>query len=246
MKCSVNHPFGVFYSLLQEVALCSQKTIDMKKIAFLFAVVLPVVAFGQQEQGKSKKNKEDKSIGIGLRGGLNFANVTNASSINGKSQTGFNAGIFIAPGSGSVLGSRTEITFSRQGYNYSTSQNTGSVKLDYIILSQMLAINITKYVQLQLGAQTAYLLNAKADSTKTTSTGNPMADKILSLYNRIDYGLGGGIEFHPYKGIVLGGRYTMSLANLYKSNSGATPSYMPHGDLNFRNNVVQFFVGYRF
>jgi hypothetical protein len=36
---------------------------------------------------------------------------------------------------------------------------------------------------------------------------------------------------------------------LYKTNSsqtGSTPSYFPHGDLNFKNNVVQFFVGYRF
>ncbi|MBA4166352.1 MAG: PorT family protein [Chitinophagaceae bacterium] len=222
----------------------------MKKSAFFFAILLPVAAFSQQENAaKHKKSKEDNSIGIGIRGGLNFANVTNASSINSRSQTGYHAGLFLAPSSASVLGSRTEITFSRQGYNYGTGANTGSVKLDYIILSQMMAVNITKYVQIQVGAQTAYLLNAKADSVKQQSTGNATADKILGFYNRIDYGLGGGIEFHPFKGIVLGGRYTMSLANLYKTNTsttGGASSYIPHGDLNFKNNVVQFFVGYRF
>lgn len=218
----------------------------MKKYAFLLAIALPAVAVCQQSHKKARKQKEDNSIGIGIRGGLNFANVTNASSINSKSQTGFHAGLLLAPPSESILGSRTELTFSRQGYNYGTGQNTGSVKLDYLILSQMLAVNITKYVQLQVGGQTAYLLNAKADSTKAPSTGDPTVDKILSFYNRFDYGLGGGIEFHPYKGILIGGRYTMSLANLFKSTDGSTPSFIPQGSLNFRNNVVQLFVGYRF
>lgn len=206
-----------------------------------------MAAFTQQKRsGEQGTPDDDRSIGLGIRGGLNFANITNASSINSSSQTGFHAGLFFAPSSKSVLGSRTEITFSRQGYNYGTGANSGSVKLDYVILAQMLAINITKFVQLQLGGQTAYLLNAKADSAKAPSTGNPLADKMLSFYNRVDYGLGGGVEFHPYKGIVLGGRYTMSLANLYKTNDGSVPSYIPHGDLNFRNNVVQLFAGYRF
>lgn len=220
----------------------------MKKTTFLFAVLVPIALFSQQTNTESGK-KQSHSIGIGLRAGLNFANVTNASSINGKSQTGFHAGVFLAPSSKSVMGSRTELTFSRQGYNYSSSTSTGSVKLDYLILAQMMAINITKYVQLQLGGQTAILLNAKADSVKRQSTGNATVNKIMDFYNRFDYGLGGGVEIHPFMGIVLGGRYTMSLANLYKSSAsstGPTPSFIPSGNLNFKNNVVQLYAGYRF
>ncbi|HLX91447.1 MAG TPA: porin family protein [Puia sp.] len=193
--------------------------------------------------------KDQGGIGIGIKAGLNFANVTNAASINGKSQTGFHAGIFISPHSRSIFSSHTELLFSRQGYDYSTDSNSGSVKLSYLTLAQLMAINITKYVQIQFGGQFSYLLNAKADSSNT-KTGNPMADQILSFYNRFDYGFAFGLEIHPYMGIVIGVKYNLSLANLYKiptsSGAGSMPSFIPStSSINPKNNVVQLSLGYR-
>src|SRR5579871_601590 len=107
----------------------------MRNATCCFLLLLSSYCFAQQDKPTDKKSKEDHSIGIGIKFGLNFANVTNASSINSKSQTGFNAGIFISPSSKSILSSRTELTFSRQGYDYSTDSSSGSVKLDYITLS---------------------------------------------------------------------------------------------------------------
>jgi hypothetical protein len=74
---------------------------------------------------------------------------------------------------------------------------------------------------------------------------------MLSFYNRFDYGFGGGLEIHPVLGVLIGARYSLSLNNLYKQNTTATsqgqPSYVPSsGNLNFKNNVVQLYVGYRF
>ena len=53
--------------------------------------------------------------------------------INGSSRTGYHAGIFLAPSSKSILSSRTELIYSRHGYNYSDSGANGSVNLDYIM-----------------------------------------------------------------------------------------------------------------
>jgi len=195
---------------------------------------------------KSHNNGDNGGIGIGIKAGLNFANVTNASSINGKSQTGFHAGIFISPSTKSILSSHTELIFSRQGYDYSTDSSTGSVKLDYLTLAQLMAINITKYVQIQLGGQFSYLLNAKADSSKQ-STGNASADKILNYYNRYDYGFAVGLEIHPYLGIIIAAKYNLSFSNLYKTPATlgtGNPSFLPTVDL--KNNVIQLSVGYRF
>src|ERR1700733_15059243 len=86
-------------------------------------------------------------IGIGVKAGLNFANITNASSINSSNAVGFLVDAFFAPPTNSVLGSRTELIFSREVYDYSTQSTTGSVRLNYIMLPQLLCINITKYVQ---------------------------------------------------------------------------------------------------
>jgi hypothetical protein len=223
----------------------------MKKITGLFLLLIPFALFSQQQpENSGKKPKPHRSIGIGVKAGFNFSNITNASQINSSSRTGYHLGLFLAPESHSILGSRTELIYSRHGYNYKDSAGSGSINLDYIMLAQLVAINITKYVQLQFGGQTAYLLSAKTDSSQ--STGNASADQAISYYNRLDYGFAGGVEIHPYKGLLIGARYNISLNNLYKqpasfSPANPTPSYVPSSSsIDLKNNVIQLFLGYRF
>ncbi len=195
---------------------------------------------------KSNPAPPKKSIGLGLRGGLNFANVTNASSINAGSETGFNVGIFYSPPSKGIVSFRTEFDFSRQGYNFATNTNSGTVNLDYILFPQLVGINITRFVQLQIGFQMAYLINAKADSSNQTSSSNPYGS-VLDYYNRFDYGGAVGIEVYPFLGILVGARYSLSFGELYKpptNGSLVPPSFVPTVDA--KNNVVQIYAGYRF
>jgi hypothetical protein len=180
---------------------------------------------------------------IGIKAGLNFANVSKASSINSSSRSGFHAGIFLAPPSKNIIGSRTELIFSRQGYDYKTSTNSGKVTLDYIMLPQSMSINITKYVSLFLGAQMAFLINAKADTTTSSGSSNPY-EQIMDFYNRFDYGFGVGAEVHPFKGLLIGAKYNISLGKLYKdAQSGQMPSF---GSIDAKNNLVQIFAGWKF
>ncbi len=198
----------------------------MKKIIFCLALILPCCMFAQ----------------IGIKAGLNFANVTKASSINNSSKTGFHAGIFLSPPS-KILGFRTELTYSKQGYDYKSDSNTNNVNLEYIMSSNLMTINITKYFQIQFGTQTAYLLNAKVDSSTNGGAANPYS-ALLNYYNRFDYGFAGGIEIHPVSGLLVGGRVNISLGKLYKSaESGQAPSF---SDVDAKNNVFQLFAGWRF
>ena len=201
----------------------------MKKLLTVLIIFIPCSIYAQ----------------LGIKAGFNFANVTKASSINNSSHSGFNIGIFLAPSYKKILSSKTELVFSRQGYNYKTNTNTGKVNLDYIMLPQYLCINITKYFQIHVGAQMAYLLNAKADST--TASGNRGAySNILNLYNRFEFGVGGGVEVHPYRGLLIGARMNVSLGNLYqKPAAGATqPGFVPA--VNIKNNLFQLYTGWRF
>lgn len=205
----------------------------MKKAIFSLLLILPACLFAQ----------------IGIKGGLNFANITNSASINSSSRSGFHAGLFLAPGGRGIMGFRTEALYSKQGYNYKTSSNSGNVNLDYIILPQLTTINITKYFQIQLGGQMAFLINAKADSsTGGSSSGNATADKIMDYYNRFDYGFAGGVEIHPVSGLLIGARLNISLGNMYKdigsTTPGTMPSFIPKVDV--KNNVFQVFAGWRF
>ncbi len=201
----------------------------MKKTILLLLSILPCVLFAQ----------------IGIKAGLNFANVSNASTINNSSRSGFHAGIFLGSSSKKIIGSRTELIFSRQGYNYKNGTNTGNVNLDYIMLPQYMSINITKYFSIQFGGQMAFLINAKVDSSGGSSTGNSSVDKALDFYNRFDYGYGGGIEIHPVSGVIIGARVNISLGNLYKMpEAGQQPSFVPKVDV--KNNLFQVFAGWKF
>jgi opacity protein-like surface antigen len=228
----------------------------MKNMALLILAFVPFAVYSQQpsmqssQQSPEKKTKpEHHSIGIGIKFGLNFADVSNASSINGSTRAGFHAGLFLAPSSNGILASRTELIFSKHGYNYKTDTSNGSVNLDYIMFTQMMAIHITKYFDIHFGGYTAFLLNVKADTTQKIPAipGYGSSSSLLSFYNRLDYGLGLGAEIHPYMGIIIGARYQYSFNNLYKSfGAGSTsPSFAPP-TVNLKNNVILISVGYRF
>ena len=206
----------------------------MKKIVFSLLLIAPCAVFAQ----------------IGIKAGVNFANVTKVSSISNESQSGFHAGIFLAPQSKGIIGSRTELLYSRQGYSYSSGSNTGNVNLDYITLPQYMSIRITKFFEIQLGMHMAYLVNAKADSSNNSmSTGNASVDKMMSYYNRFDYGFGGGIEVHPVAGLLIGARINIGLNSVYKNYedvaaSGTPPSFVPKVDV--KNNLFQLSAGWIF
>ena len=202
----------------------------MKKIFLCILVLLPGFLFAQ----------------FGIKAGLNFANVTKASSINSGSRSGFMVGAFLAPPSKGLLSYKTEIIFSKQGYDFKTNTATGTVNLNYIIMPHLMNFNITKYVQLQVGGQMAILISAKADSSNNQSSG--AYGEIMDYYNRFDYGAAAGVEIHPIKGLLIGARYNISFGDLYKdvytSSPGTTPSFIPR--VNAKNNVVQIFAGWRF
>lgn len=200
----------------------------MKKLfAFLF-LLLPSYLFAQ----------------IGLKGGYNYAKVSKASDINSGSKSGFHVGVFLAPASKKILSSRTEIIFSRQGYDYKKGTTSGEVNLDYIQMGQLMSINISKYFSLMFGAQTAYLVSANVDSTSNGTTGSATENKIMDLYNRTDYGYAIGAEIHPFKGLIIGARYNVSLAKVYKDvQSFQAPSFTSE---DAKNNVIQISIGWRF
>lgn len=197
----------------------------MKKLLVLLILASPLLLHAQ----------------FGVKGGLNFAKVSNVSDINASTKTGFHIGVFMAPPSKKLISSRTELIFSRQGYDYKTT-TTGSVDLDYIQMGQLMSINLTKFFSLMFGAQTAYLISAQVDSAGTSA--NSTENKMMDLMNRIDYGYAVGAEIHPFKGIVIGVRYNVSLAKLYKDiQSFQMPSFTTE---DAKNNVIFLSVGWRF
>jgi hypothetical protein len=243
----------------------------MKPVYYFFLLMAPLEVFSQDSTvakppaqdtvkpvsvsapapAPAPPKKPPRSLGLGIKVGLNFTNVTGTSSISNSSETGYQVGLFLDPKSNSLLGSRTELVYSHQAYSFSSGTTTGTNYLNYIMLAQLMAINITHFVQIQIGTQIAYLLNAKSDSNKA-STGYAQADQLIDYYNRFDFGFSGGLEVRPFMGFLIGARYNLSLTNLYKiptsiPSGTEPPSFIPSaGDVNFKNNLLQIYLGYRF
>lgn len=199
----------------------------MKKTTFLLLLAIPFYSTAQ----------------FGVKAGLNFANVSNTSSISNNSKTGFNVGIFLAPKSKGLISSKTELILSKQGYNYASGAVKGNADLLYIMLPTYMCFNITRFFQLHIGAQMAYLINAKADSTTTSGSTDPITD-VTQYYNRFDYGYGGGAEVHPIGGLIVGARINISLAKLYSDAlSGQVPSQT---SVDVKQNLFQIYAGWHF
>jgi hypothetical protein len=199
----------------------------MKKTLISLFMLVPLMAYGQ----------------FGIKAGLNFSNVTNVSGITNSNETGYNVGIFLEPKSKSILSSKTELILSKQGYNYSTNTVNGNANLMYLMLPTYMCINITRFFQIHVGAQMAYMINAKADSTKSSGGTDPISN-ALQYYNRFDYGLGGGVEVHPFKGLLIGTRINISLAKLYSDAAkGQIPSL---SSVDVKQNLFQVYAGWHF
>jgi opacity protein-like surface antigen len=205
----------------------------MKKILFVLLISSPSFIMAQ----------------IGVKAGWNFTNVTSVASVNSQSASGFNVGAFFTTPYSRIIGSKTELVYSRQGYNYSTGSVTGKVNLDYIMLPQYMCINITKFFQIHVGFEMAYLINAKADSTSNSNSGmSGSYNQILNYYNRFQFALGGGVEVHPISGLLVGARFNFSLTNLYSipssNNPTEPPSFVP--TVNVKSNLFQLYAGWKF
>lgn len=202
-----------------------QENTKMKKFLLYLFLLAPVSGFSQL------------GLNIGVKAGINFANITNASQIKAGNRTGYMLGGYISPKAKKMLGYRSEIILSRQGYDYKTNTNKGNVNLDYLLLPQIITMKFSSFVQLQVGGQIAFLLNAKVDSTNGSGNGS-----LLNYFNRFDYGLIAGVEIFPLtKGLFIGARINVSFNSV--ARDGPRPNFIP--DINAKNNVVQFYAGWR-
>lgn len=183
---------------------------------------------------------------LGLKVGTNWSYLSGSTAgFKANNSTGFMVSAFYAPTSRTGRGFRSEIVFSRQGYNFDNGGKNTEVMNDYVYLPQMATFGIGKFFQLQAGAQIGFLLNSKASNGVKDSS-------ITGIMNRIDYGFAAGVELNPIKGFLIGGRYNLGLGKLYKQYEQSSTTPMPFplpfnpDKTDMKNGMVQVFVGYRF
>jgi len=224
-------------------------------IGLLAAASLSAAAQTTPPQGldastqKQMKSMEDMKPKFGIKAGYNVAKINGQSAnFSPNTKNGFTAAVFYSPGAKSGLGYRTELVFSRQGFEFTADGKTADVTNDYIYMPHFTTFGIGRFFQVQLGGQLGYLLKSSKETTSDTKS-----QDITSFANRLDYGAAAGVEIYPVKHLIIGGRYNISFGNAYKRMSESTatmPSPFPlpfnPDEVKGKNAVINFFVGFRF
>jgi hypothetical protein len=214
-------------------------------LSFVTASVISQSSFAQRNPDNVKPPKPTPKFGI--KGGYNIAKMYGSTpSFKPGTKDGFMVAGYYSAGGGSGMGYRTELVFSRQGFSYDSTGKKINVKQDYIYMPQFTTFTVGKFLQFQLGAQLGLLVNA----VKSVDSSGAKKTDIMDIYNKIDYGVAGGVEIYPVRSVVIGGRYSLSLGNMYKRQQ--TQSTMPYplpfnpNEVKGKNGVISLYVGLRF
>lgn len=181
----------------------------MKKF-ILLVTAIGLFSFTSQAQG----------IDFGVKAGVNFANITDASGLSNR--TGFVAGVFVGGKLNDNLGIQGELLYSQQGAEF----ELGEFNLDYVNVPLLVKYYVAQGLNIQAGPQFGVLVN---DETQTV-IGEVINDIATNDFD-ISGVIGAGYDF-PF-GVRVSGRYSFGLNDVPESGSG-------------KNSVVTLAVGYSF
>jgi hypothetical protein len=189
---------------------------------------------------------------FGIKGGVNLAQLfvdqPNAEDENMK--IGYHVGLFGKIPVTDFLAVQPELLYTNTGakvtYGGSDLANLlgiqqGEVRfnLNYIQLPVLLAANIGAF-NVHVGPYASYLVGANVKDLKSADLNtNDVTDLNTDDFNRVDYGLAGGIGI-DLKGFTIGARYNYGLREI--GNSGLAGRLTN----NSRNSVAQLFIGFGF
>jgi hypothetical protein len=173
------------------------------------------------------------SVGIGIKGGLNFAKLSGSQSLstNYNNRTGYHFGAYALIKVGKI-GIQPELLYSKQGTTYTVSTQNWDANFSYINIPIILKLYTVAGINIQVGPQFGFASSGDLKSTIGTAT---------TTYNYKDFikgsdisaamGLGWDLPF----GLSIDARYNLGLSN--NNNSGASG--------NLKNQVIMVSAGYR-
>ena len=181
---------------------------------------------------------------FGIKGGVNLTNFYKDEITDKNGNIGFNAGLYGRFVISEGIAIQPELLYTTRGaeatYSGFFSSNRASVNLGYVQVPVLLVVNILPFLNIHAGPYASYLVTANTKN-KSTSSGFNFEDQInKDNYNRLDYGLSGGIGVDVNK-FHIGARYDYGLATVGKERSALGQNYtFP----NVKNSAVQVYVAF--
>ncbi|SHI96744.1 Outer membrane protein beta-barrel domain-containing protein [Mesonia phycicola] len=179
-------------------------------------------------------------VQVGVKGGVNFSNVTGDDFEGPNSRTSFNAGFVAEIPFTERFSIQPEVLYSGQGFDIDQSNqdnfldNDGNVEyqLDYIQIPVLAKIYLVEGLSVQAGPQIGFKINEEIDYQPNDDAG----DIDLEDYSEtedIDISLAAGLEYKFDNGFFIQGRYNYGFSQLIK-------------DYDIHNSVFQAGIGFMF
>jgi hypothetical protein len=165
----------------------------MKKI---LSTILIVLAFGANAQ-----------IGYGVKGGLNYSQISGDNNGDQKFKTGVNAGLFANIPVANSFSIQPEVLFSTEG---ATIDDSGTLDLKYLNFPIMAQYKYKGFYG-EFGPQLGFNLSADAKN------GGQSRD-FKSSINPTSFALNLGFGYKLENGLGFNLRYSQGLTNIYKSD----------------------------
>lgn len=215
----------------------------MKKIYLLALAVMCLTAVFAQESQPQLRTPMAVKTRLGVRGGLNLANLHLEDLPSGnpfsktQSKTSFNAGVFLNVPISRAFRFQPEVSVSSQGGSFEASNGTsyGEQDLHYINVPLNFQLVTPGGFFVQTGPQVGYLIEAKIKDQPGTTANQDDKD----AFDHIDFAWTGGVGYLARFGLGLEARYNYGLANILEDNNT-----MFQGK--WRNRVGQISLVYHF
>lgn len=147
---------------------------------------------------------------VGIKGGVNFSNVTN---INGDTKVSGQGGLFVHNVLNKSWCIQPELLYSAQGEKDFTENGVkNNLNLNYIQLPVMFQYNATRKFYLEAGPQAGYLVSAKREGPNDNKT------SVRDNYKKFDFGVNAGVGVNATKNIGIFARYNLGLMDIAKSD----------------------------
>lgn len=173
-----------------------------------------------------------QSIAIGLKGGLNFANLngSSATEVYGN-RTGYHFGAFTLIKL-SKIGIQPEIIYSKQGSTVTVSSTNFDSNFDYFNIPILLKLYTVAGLNIQVGPQFGFVSGAQYP---VGPSGNQTLQDITNKLKGSDISIAMGLGVDLPFGLTVDGRYNLGVTS--NNNDSSIPA--------IKNQVFQFSVGYK-
>lgn len=189
----------------------------IKKLTTLAASIFLIASFGL-----SQNLKAQNPIDFGIKGGLNFANLSSDEDLNSRS--GFHAGLVLDFSLPMLpIGVESGLYYTQKGFEISDQEDTVIGKLNYLEVPVLAKFNFGPPGPLSphvvFGPYAAYNIKAEYEATSGPES---ITDDISDETADLDFGaiLGVGADFNlGLTKLNVSARYSFGLTNIYDTEN---------------------------